>query len=213
MDGKPTFQSVLGSDIKAATGVEYSISVCRYMLHEAGWSPKVPMPVHVNQAAIDEVINWQKSTNAWRSCLIRDGFLLYVMDQTTIVLDFTNKRGPWSKIGERIHAPYFGNHKRVMVWGDLLARQAAVHGHAPIPHGRGGGVSGAFDSAAQDRAHHGQIFSTHIERSAGSDCRQPSQTARQRISYGLARTERNRALLEHLEVVTVHSCALWINRR
>ena len=50
---------------------------------------------------------------------MKDGFRLHVMDQTAMVLDYKNTRGPWSKKGERIYERYNGNHERIMVCGAI----------------------------------------------------------------------------------------------
>ena len=111
------FPKILAARIKSETGVEYTPSGMRKFLHRYNYSPKVPMQSYVNRASISEVIKWQKYME-WRiSCLAKEGFRLWVADQTTIILDFISKRGPWSPVGQRVYVPYHGTHQRVVVCG------------------------------------------------------------------------------------------------
>ena len=111
------FPKILVARIKSEAHVSYTLSGIRKILHERDYSPKVPMQSYVNKAPIDEVIEWQKYMKDRISCLRRDGFQLWVADQTTIILDFVSKRGPWSPVGQRVYVPYHGTHQRVMVCG------------------------------------------------------------------------------------------------
>ena len=111
------FPMTLAARIKDKEGVSYTQSGMRKILRARQYSPKVPMPVYVNRAPISEVKAWQEETEYWVSCLKKDRFMLYVMDQTTVILDHVDKRGPWSPVGERVYTAYHGKHHRVMVCG------------------------------------------------------------------------------------------------
>ena len=111
------FPKILVARIKSEAHVSYTLSGIRKSLRERGYSPKVPMQSYANKAPIDEVIEWQKYMKGRISCLRRAGFRLWVADQTTIILDYVSKRGPWSPVGQRVYVPYHGTHQRIMVCG------------------------------------------------------------------------------------------------
>ena len=75
------------AEIRDATGAGYTASACRRLLRRAGWPPKAPAPVHFRRAPVWEVLEWQAGVKRWYSCLVRDGFTFYVMDQANVLLD------------------------------------------------------------------------------------------------------------------------------
>ena len=109
------FPSSIAEDVTEDTGTECSAAMVRNYLNSINWSPKTPMPAYFRRDSVEAVIAWQRMMGRWISCLERDGFLLYVIDQTTMRLDYDNKRGPWSPKGERVYMPYYGQHRKLMV--------------------------------------------------------------------------------------------------
>lgn len=107
--------TVLSATSGSRLGVHVPAPTFRRRLHQLDWTPKVPMPVYFRRDSVEDVIRWQRGIKYWISCLSRDGFLLYVMDEANVVLDHVNKRGPWSPRGERVYTPYYGNHRRIVV--------------------------------------------------------------------------------------------------
>ena len=124
--GRPTFPSVLAEEIRDATGVEYTASACRWMLRKAGWSPKAPVPVHFRRAPAGEVLEWQAGVKRWYSCLARDGFTFYVMDQANVLPGYVRRRGPWTHVAERAYMTYHGNHSMAVVCSAISSRGSHV---------------------------------------------------------------------------------------
>ena len=102
------FPKQLVRQIKKDTGVLYTESGIRDILHRHNFTPKVPDATHKNKATNEEVEEWQKSLKRWISCVKRDGFELYVMDETILLHDYVPKRGPWSPKGQKVLRTYFG---------------------------------------------------------------------------------------------------------
>ena len=113
------FPKQLVRQIKKDTGVKYTESGIRDMLHRYNFTPKVPDSTHKNKAACEEIEEWQKSLKRWISCLKRDGFELYVQDETILMHDYVTKRGPWSPVGQKILRVYFGDHQRRIIYGAI----------------------------------------------------------------------------------------------
>ena len=109
------FPSCVAEDVTAETGVECSKAMVRRRLHAMRWTRKTPMPAYFRRASVEEVIKWQRMMRYWISCLKRDGFWLYAIDQSTMMLDYQNKAGPWGPEGERIYMRYYGQHRHIMV--------------------------------------------------------------------------------------------------
>ena len=72
------FPKQLVRQIKKDTGVKYTESGIRDMLHRHNFTPKVPDSTHKNKATNEEIEEWQKSLKRWISCVKRDGFELYM---------------------------------------------------------------------------------------------------------------------------------------
>ena len=89
------------------------------MLHRHNFTPKVPDSTHKNKATNEEIEEWQKSLKRWISCVKRDGFELYVQDETMLLQDHVPKRGPWSPRGQRVFQVYFGDHQRRVIYGAI----------------------------------------------------------------------------------------------
>ena len=109
------FPSLIADEVAAETGVECNAAKVRRHLHGMGYTRKTPVPSYHRHDSVEDVLKWQRMMVRWISCLERDGFWLYAIDQTTMQLDYDNKRGPWSPEGERVYMPYYGQHRRVMV--------------------------------------------------------------------------------------------------
>ena len=97
----------------------YTESGIRDILHRHNFTPKVPDATHKNKATNEEVEEWQKSLKRWISCVKRDGFELYVMDETILLHDYVPKRGPWSPKGQKVLRTYFGDHQRRVIYGAI----------------------------------------------------------------------------------------------
>ena len=57
------------------------------MLHRHNFTPKVPDSAHKNKAISEEIEEWQKPLKRWISCAKRDGFDLYMQDETMLLQD------------------------------------------------------------------------------------------------------------------------------
>ena len=93
------FPKQLVCQIKKDTGVSYTESGMRDMLHRHNLAPKMPNFTHKNKATAIEVKLWQKSLKRCVLCVKRDGFDLYVMDETILLHDYAPKHGPWPPKG------------------------------------------------------------------------------------------------------------------
>ena len=111
--------SLVAEEVTAETGAECSAAMVRRRLHSTDDTRKTPMPVYFRRASVEEVIGWQRMMRCWISCLERDDFLLYAIDQTTMMLDYHNKAGPWGPRGERVYMRYYGQHRHVMASADV----------------------------------------------------------------------------------------------
>ena len=113
------FLKQLVLQIKKDTGVLYTESGIRDILHRHNFTPKVPDATHKNKATNEEVEEWQKSLKRWISCVKRDDFELYVIDETILLHDYVPKRGPWSLKGQKVLRTYFGDHQRRIIYGAI----------------------------------------------------------------------------------------------
>ena len=113
------FPKHLVRQIEKDIGVKYTESGIRDMLHRHNFTPKVPDSTHKNKATNKEIEEWQKSMERWISCVKRDGFELYIQDETMRLQDHVPKRGPWSPRGQRILKIYFGDRQRRVIYGAM----------------------------------------------------------------------------------------------
>ena len=113
------FPKQIVRQIKKDTGVSYTESAMRAILHRHNFTPKVPDFTHKNKATNKEVKRWQKYLKRWISCVKWDDFELYVMDETILLHDYVPKRGPWSRRGQKILQIYFGDHQRRVIYGAI----------------------------------------------------------------------------------------------
>ena len=74
---------------------------------------------HKNKATYEEIEKWQKSLKRWISCVKRDGFELYMQDETMLLQNHVPKRGPWSPRGQRVFQVYFGDLRRRVIYGAI----------------------------------------------------------------------------------------------
>ena len=89
------FPKQLVRQVKKDTGVSYTESGIRAMLRSHNFTPKVPDSTHKNKASNEEIEEWQEALKQWLSCVKRDGFETYVMDETILLQDYVPKRDPW----------------------------------------------------------------------------------------------------------------------
>ena len=113
------FPKQLVRQIKKDTGVSYTESGIRVMLRSHNFTPKVPDSTHKNKASNEKIEEWQKALKWWLSCIKRDGFEMYVMDETILLQDYVPKRGPWSSKGQKVLQTYFGDHQRRVIYGAI----------------------------------------------------------------------------------------------
>ena len=113
------FPKQIVCQIKKDTGVLYTESGIRDILHRHNFTPKVPDATHKNKATNEEVEEWQKSLKRWISCVKRDDFELHVIDETILLHDYVPKRGPWSPKGQKVLRTYFGDHQRRVIYGAI----------------------------------------------------------------------------------------------
>ena len=113
------FPKQLVRQVKKDTGVSYTESVMRAILRRHDFTPKVQDFTHKNRATNKEVKRWQKYLKWWISCVKRDGFELYVMDETILLQDYVPKRGPQSLKGQKMLQVYFGDHQRRIIYGAI----------------------------------------------------------------------------------------------
>ena len=113
------FPKQIVRQIKKDTGVLYTESGIRDILHRHNFTPKVPDATHKNKATNEEVEEWQKSLKRWISCVKRDNFELHVIDETILLHDYVPKRGPWSPKGQKVLRTYFGDHQRRVIYGAI----------------------------------------------------------------------------------------------
>ena len=118
-EANPMIPSLVAEKATKKTGVKCTAAMIRYRLNKMKWTRKVPMPVYFRRAMIEAVIAWQRSTKRWISRLRKDGFLMYVADQSNLTLDYDNKRGPWSPQGQRVYSRYDGKHDKIVVTAAL----------------------------------------------------------------------------------------------
>ena len=79
------FPKQLVRQIKKDAGVSYTESGIRAMLRIYNFTLKVPDSTHKNKASNEEIEEWQKTLKWWLSCVKRDGFEWYVMDETILL--------------------------------------------------------------------------------------------------------------------------------
>ena len=103
------FPKLLARDIKKQDKVRYTESGIRDILRRNNFTPKVPDAIHKRKAAISEIEQWQKELKPWISCVKRDGFELFVQDETYLKQDGKLKSDPWSPKGQKIRHTYFGS--------------------------------------------------------------------------------------------------------
>ena len=111
------FISELIQTVYQCDGVLYTPSGMRSKARACRYSRKTPEPIHIRKDKVGEVIRWQRHMKPWISGVERAKFLLMVADQTIVAHDYYKRRGPWSPVGQRIHAPYFGSHQNTVVFG------------------------------------------------------------------------------------------------
>ena len=104
------FPKQLVRQIKKGTGVSYTESGVRAMLRSHNFTPKVPNSTHKNKASNEKIEEWQKSLKRWILCVKRNGFELYIQDETMLLQDHVPKRGPWSRRGQKVLQTYLGDH-------------------------------------------------------------------------------------------------------
>ena len=78
--------------IKKDTGVSYTESGIRAMLRSHNFTPKVPDSTHKNKVSNEEIEEWQKALEWWLSCVKRDGFEMYVMNETILLHGYSKAR-------------------------------------------------------------------------------------------------------------------------
>ena len=78
---------------------------------------RCPDSTHKNKATNEEIEEWQEALKRWILCVKRDGFELYVQDETMLLQDQVPKRGPWSPRGQKVFQIYFGDHRRRVIYG------------------------------------------------------------------------------------------------
>ena len=103
------FPKQLVRQIKKDTGVLYTESGIRDILHRHNFTPKVPDATHKNKATNEEVEKWQKSLKRWISCVKRDGFELYVIDETILLHDYSKARSMVTKGPESTADLFWGS--------------------------------------------------------------------------------------------------------
>ena len=89
------------------------------MLCRHNFTPMAPDSTHKNKATNKEIEEWQKSLKRWISCVKRDGFELYMQDETMLLQDHVPKRGPWSPMGQKVLQTYLGDHQRRVIYGAI----------------------------------------------------------------------------------------------
>ena len=123
------FPKQLVHQIKKDASVSYTESGIRDMLHRYNFTPKVQDSTHKNKATGEEIEEWQKSLKWWISCAKRDGFEIYVVDETILLHDYVLKRGPWSSKDQKVLQTYFGDHQRLVIYGVISdSHQYFLHG-------------------------------------------------------------------------------------
>ena len=78
-----------------------------------------PDSIHKNKATNKEIEERQKSLKQWILCIKRDGFELYIQDETMLLQDHVPKRGLWSLRGQKVLQTYFGDHQRSVIYGTI----------------------------------------------------------------------------------------------
>ena len=111
------FPKQLVHQIKKDVGASYTESGIRDILHRYNFTPKVPDSTHKNKATNEAIEEWQKSLKRWISCAKRDGFEIYVVDETMLLQNHVPKRGPWSPKGQKVLQIYFGDHQILVIYG------------------------------------------------------------------------------------------------
>ena len=89
------------------------------MLRSHNFTPKVPDSTHKNKASNEKIEEWQKSLKRWILCVKRNGFELYIQDETMLLQDHVPKRGPWSRRGQKVLQTYLGDHQRRVIYGAI----------------------------------------------------------------------------------------------
>ena len=89
------------------------------MLRRHNFTPKMPDSTHKNKATNKEIEEWQKSLKRWISCVKRDGFELYIQDETMLLQDHIPKSDPWSLRSQKVLQTYFGDHQRRVIYGAI----------------------------------------------------------------------------------------------
>ena len=106
----------IARDLKNEFGVDYSLSGMRNATHHINYTCKTMEPLHSNMQSIEDVLEWQHDMKKWFSCVKRDGFEMYVQDETMLLQDHVPKRGPWSPGGQKVFQILF---RRSPETGDL----------------------------------------------------------------------------------------------
>ena len=109
----------IARDLKNKFGVDYSLSGMRNATHHINYTCKTMEPLHSNMQSIEDVLKWQHDMKKWFSCVKRDGFEMYVQDETMLLQDHVPKRGPWSPGGQKVFQIYFGDHRRRVIYGAI----------------------------------------------------------------------------------------------
>ena len=101
------------------TNVRYTMSRIRQIMAQHMMSPKKPQPIHVNHASIKSVQNWQYYLPSRISCLHKQGFIVFQLDECFFTLDPKTGYPVWSEIGVPVYNNYRGTHKFITVFGAI----------------------------------------------------------------------------------------------
>ena len=98
------FSKRLVRQIKKDAGVSYTESGIPDMLCRHNFTSKMPDFAHKNKVTDKEIEQWQKSLKRWIPCVKRDGFELYMQDETILLHNHVPKRGPRPSGNQRVFA-------------------------------------------------------------------------------------------------------------
>ena len=109
----------LREKIIGLTDVRYAVSYVRKLLCALGFSKRIPDPVHVNASTNRQCARWYEETMNLISRLKRRGFTVITQDESFFVNDVIRGYKLWAPVGEPIHVPYTGSHKKVVGYGAI----------------------------------------------------------------------------------------------
>ncbi len=89
-----------------------------------GFSKRIPDPVHVNASTSQECERRYEETMWFVSRLKGSGFTTITQDESFFVNDVIRGYKLWAPVGELIHIPYTGDHKKVATY-EASRRQGA----------------------------------------------------------------------------------------